>query len=84
LITKATEFVDEYDEKGKLVRWAARNQLGDEMDNLNQELNAFGDRFRVRTGYLEISSALTWIVDPSLGRSYDKSEREHSNHDPHP
>ncbi|KAJ7788200.1 hypothetical protein B0H14DRAFT_3577622 [Mycena olivaceomarginata] len=42
----ATEFVDEYDEKGKLVRWAARNQLGDEMDNLNQELNAFGDRFR--------------------------------------
>ncbi|KAJ6474844.1 hypothetical protein C8R45DRAFT_935372 [Mycena sanguinolenta] len=46
LITKATEFVDKYDDTGKFIHWAARNQFGDEMDQLNQELNTFGDRFR--------------------------------------
>ncbi|KAJ7482175.1 ankyrin repeat-containing domain protein [Mycena galericulata] len=46
LITKASNFVNKFDSQGKLVRWAARNQLGGELDKLNQELDSFGARFR--------------------------------------
>jgi hypothetical protein len=43
--------VDEYDHKNQLVRIAARSQLGDEIDKLNQELDAFGARFTVKIEY---------------------------------
>ncbi|KAJ7768560.1 hypothetical protein B0H14DRAFT_2968386 [Mycena olivaceomarginata] len=46
LIEKASKFVKKYDEKNGLVRVSARNQLGNEIDKLNQELNTFGARFR--------------------------------------
>ncbi|KAJ7863841.1 hypothetical protein B0H13DRAFT_2353952 [Mycena leptocephala] len=46
LIKQAAGFVDEYDKQGKFVRAAARNQFGDDIDKLNQDLNTFGDHFR--------------------------------------
>ncbi|KAF8184630.1 hypothetical protein K438DRAFT_1837602 [Mycena galopus ATCC 62051] len=46
LIARASQFVNEYDSQGKLVRWAARSDLGGEIDKLNQELYSFGARFR--------------------------------------
>ncbi|KAJ7830256.1 hypothetical protein B0H14DRAFT_3872712 [Mycena olivaceomarginata] len=46
LIKRASEFVAVYGEKGKVVRWLARNQLGGDMDKINKELDQFGTRFR--------------------------------------
>ncbi|KAJ7759435.1 ankyrin repeat-containing domain protein [Mycena maculata] len=46
LITKASRFIEDYDKQGKFTHFAGRNQLGDEMVKLNQELNSFGGRFR--------------------------------------
>jgi hypothetical protein len=49
LLAKASEFIVEYDLLGALHRGLARNQLEGELTTLQQELDSFGARFRVRT-----------------------------------
>ncbi|KAJ7832151.1 ankyrin repeat-containing domain protein [Mycena olivaceomarginata] len=74
LITKASDFVDKYDTQGKIVRWAARNQLGEEMDTLNQELNSFGARFRTnRLVDLAINQSANTEI---LNKIYDMAVKE--------
>ncbi|KAJ7898904.1 hypothetical protein B0H14DRAFT_3852971 [Mycena olivaceomarginata] len=74
LITKASDFVDKYDTQGKIVRWAARNQLGEEMDTLNQELNSFGARFRTnRLVDLAINQSAN---TETLNKIYDMAVKE--------
>ncbi|KAJ6531635.1 hypothetical protein DFH09DRAFT_138077 [Mycena vulgaris] len=46
LIKEASQFIKDYDNQGKLSRFAGRNQLGNKMDELNKELDSFGARFR--------------------------------------
>ncbi|KAJ7907948.1 hypothetical protein B0H13DRAFT_2331926 [Mycena leptocephala] len=58
LIKQAAGFVDEYDKQGKFVRAAARNQFGDDIDKLNQDLNTFGDHFR---SSLKLEK---WLLNP--------------------
>ncbi|KAJ7769559.1 ankyrin repeat-containing domain protein [Mycena maculata] len=54
LIGRASRFIQEYDDQGNVRRYAGRNQLGEEIDKLIQELNLFGARFRsINTRALE-------------------------------
>ncbi|KAJ7292767.1 hypothetical protein C8J57DRAFT_1210486 [Mycena rebaudengoi] len=46
LITKAVSFVKRYDNVGTVSRVFARKQLGSDLDDLRQELDSFGARFR--------------------------------------
>lgn len=41
-------FVKDYDSRGTVLRVVACTQLGNELNALNQELDSFGTRFRVR------------------------------------
>ncbi|KAJ7770952.1 hypothetical protein DFH07DRAFT_914759 [Mycena maculata] len=45
IITKASLFIRKYDDQGKFVQFAGRNQLGGEIDKLNEELSSFQARF---------------------------------------
>ncbi|KAF8146678.1 ankyrin repeat-containing domain protein [Mycena galopus ATCC 62051] len=45
LISKASQFINNYDDHGTLAHIAARNQLQGEMDTLNHELDLYGARF---------------------------------------
>jgi hypothetical protein len=49
LLAKASKFIAEYDQLGALHRSLARNQLEGELSTLQQDLDSFGARFRVRT-----------------------------------
>ncbi|KAJ6594427.1 hypothetical protein B0H19DRAFT_1247099 [Mycena capillaripes] len=46
LITTASRFIEAYDKQWKVARVARRNKLDNKMDKLDQELNAFGARFK--------------------------------------
>ncbi|KAF8184506.1 ankyrin repeat-containing domain protein [Mycena galopus ATCC 62051] len=45
LITKASQFIEEYEDQGKHSRFAGHNQLAAQMAELDRELNSFSTRF---------------------------------------
>ncbi|KAF7341271.1 Pfs domain-containing protein [Mycena venus] len=42
---RVSEFINIYDDRGKIGRFAGRKQLAEEMDEFTRELNSFGARF---------------------------------------
>ncbi|KAF8143052.1 ankyrin repeat-containing domain protein [Mycena galopus ATCC 62051] len=45
VITKASQFIEEYEDQGKYSRFAGHNQLAAQMAELDRELNSFSTRF---------------------------------------
>jgi hypothetical protein len=76
LVAQTSDFVNKYNDQGEFVHLASWNKLRDEVDKLNQELNAFGMRFRVSKGRTEIMVGPLIILDQSSGGSCDKSARK--------
>ncbi|KAJ7770950.1 hypothetical protein DFH07DRAFT_938098 [Mycena maculata] len=70
LITKASLFIERYDNRGRFAHFAGRNQLGDEIDKLNQELNSFGARFRASKA--EIVPGLALTLSPLMRTSIEE------------
>jgi hypothetical protein len=60
-------FIRKYDDQGKFVHLAGRNQLGSEIDKLNEELSSFGARFGVIASHKDPVLAFTAISDEPFG-----------------
>ncbi|KAJ7092512.1 ankyrin repeat-containing domain protein [Mycena crocata] len=74
LLQTASRFIAEHDNLGKVQRFAARNQLGTELNDLQQQMTSFGARFR--TNRLVDLSIQQNVIKGTLDEVHDMAIEE--------